>query len=76
MGTSKKKSDKISFIVGICFLCGYPCKEGCYLHEVCAVAYDDEKKKKIKEIAEKERQEKNDKKNEEIKCQKEVFAND
>lgn len=38
-----------SFISGKCFICGNICSPEHYAHDYCCIAYDDEKKKRIKE---------------------------
>lgn len=68
MGANTKKLSP--FLIGECFICGKPCEK--YCHYECAVAIEQERGRRIKETAEKERQEKNGEKNEEIKCQKEA----
>lgn len=41
---------------GKCFICGNPCLEDYFCHEACSIAYDDEKKKRLKEAWEKAEQ--------------------
>lgn len=37
------------FTQGICFICQKPCTTEAYVHTECAVAYHDEKAKRIKD---------------------------
>lgn len=42
------------FTPNVCFICGEPCLEGTYAHSYCAIAYSDEKDRKIKQANEEE----------------------
>jgi hypothetical protein len=46
-----KKYIPQEFKPGECFLCGLACEKDCVLHYECALAYDDEKKKRLKEYS-------------------------
>ena len=39
-------------VEGECFLCFEPCKPTGYVHSSCAIAYEDEKHKRIREQSE------------------------
>lgn len=40
------------FELGVCFICGKPCDKTAYCHYCCALAFSDEKDKRIKEAKE------------------------
>lgn len=58
MGLTKKL---LPFTQGTCFICGNRCNLNNYVHYECAVAYENEKEKKIKEM-------KNEENNKEKMC--------
>lgn len=41
------------FELGKCFICGKECGKEAYIHNECAIAYSDEKNKRIKEANQK-----------------------
>ena len=51
------------FTAGVCFLCNTGCAQNNFCHYECAIAYSEEKEKRIKEAREKEREERHN-----LKC--------
>jgi hypothetical protein len=41
--------DVKKFIKGTCFICNKECENNAYLHNSCAIAYEDEKNRRYKE---------------------------
>lgn len=50
-----KESRKIT--EGICFICGKPCDSNSYCHHECAIAFAEEKDRRIKEARQEEKNE-------------------